>query len=128
NANLAGARCTCTIRRPADYQPTSHAGGRRAPNTVTTRDDGTAELLLDAPGELDLEWAYPFYPQDNAAWTGLTGFKRETVLLERERKARFIWPDIAKGEDQKHFGPKLRIEAGVDGGVAGDKIYLTVEL
>ena len=143
NVNLAGARCTCTIRKPPDYHAKSSAAGdgewKRGPLTVTTRDDGTAEMPLDAPGELNLEWSYPHYPQDTAAWTALTGVKRETVLLERERKAHFIWPDVAKGEEQKHFvnlrsrpssnrGRKLRIEVGSEGGLAGDKIYLTAEL
>jgi hypothetical protein len=141
NVNLAGARCTCTIRTPHDYHPKSaHAlAWKREPNTVITRADGTAELTLDAPGELDLEWGYPYYPQDNAAWTAKTGVKRDTVLLARERKAHFVWPETAKGEEQKHFvnlrpqplsnrGRKLRIEVGSKGGLAGDKIYLTVEL
>jgi len=156
NANLAGARCTCGIHPPDDYRPKSevHAtsaqslvdpvaasSGRWAPDprTVVTKEDGTVELPLDAPGELDLEWAYPHYPKDQAAWLAQKGEKRETVLLERERKARFIWPDVSKGEKQKHYvnlvslpasnrGRKLKIVTGVDRAVAGDKIYLTVEL
>jgi hypothetical protein len=155
NANLPDAQCTCTIRPPDDYQPKSPVnannaqslvnpgagGGRWAPDprTVVTGKDGTVELPLDAPGELDLEWAYPYYPKDQAAWLAQKGEKRETVLLERARKARFIWPDVSKGAKQKHYvnltplpasnrGRKLKIVVGVDRAVAGDKIYLTVEL
>ena len=79
-ATIAGASCTCRIRRPPDYYPKSDPSGdgawKRGPSTVKTKDDGTAELSLDAPGELDLEWAYPYYPQDAAAWTALTSVKR----------------------------------------------------
>lgn len=156
NANLAGASCTCSIRPPDDYYPKTAVSATNAqslvdpaaaddgrwrpdPRTVVTGKDGTVELPLDAPGDLDLEWAYPHYPKDQAAWLAQQGEKRETVLLERERKARFLWPDVSKGAQQKHYvnltalpgsnrGRKLKIVAGVDGAVAGDKIYLTVEL
>jgi hypothetical protein len=154
-ANLAGARCTCTIRPPQDYYPKSAVSATSArslvdpaaddgrwtpdPRTVVTGEDGTVELPLDAPGDLDLDWAYPHYPKDQAAWLAQTGEKRETVLLERERKARFIWPEVSSGEKQKHYvnltalpasnrGRKLRIEVGIERAVPGDKIYLTAEL
>ncbi len=140
-AAIVGARCTCVIRKPPDYYSETAAalGGKKRPNTVTTADDGAAEVQLDSPGELSLEWAEPYYPQDNAAWSALKGVKREAVLLRRERKARFIWPALSNGEEQKHFvnlapkagsntGGKLRIEIGCDGGLAGDKLHLTVEL
>ncbi|HEY2379965.1 MAG TPA: hypothetical protein VGK48_02170 [Terriglobia bacterium] len=133
---IAGARCTCTIKAPPDFSSKMP----RVYHTLATRDDGTAEFQLDAPGNLDLEWLYPYYPQDTAAWTSAAGAQREATLLERERKARFIWPDLEKGDDQKHYinlrpdetqknhGRKVYIEGGVAGGLAGDKIYLTVEL
>jgi hypothetical protein len=138
-AALAGAHCSCVIRKPRDYHPKGIPGGKRGPNTVVTKADGTAELSLHGPGELDLEWSYPYYPEDNAAWSALTSVKRETVLLERERKAHFVWPEVAKGEEQQHFvnlkplpgsnrGSRLQIEVGSERGLAGDKIYLTVEL
>lgn len=153
NAALPRARCTCTIRPPDDYHPKSTvrasgspqgdvAGRVRPappPRAVVTGADGTVELPLDAPGELDLVWDYPHYPRDQAAWVAQQGEKRETVLLERERKAHFVWPDLSKGGEQKHYvnlsarpssnrGGMLTIVVGVDQGLAGDKIYLTVEL
>lgn len=147
NAAIAGARCTCTIRTPADYSPTAVRGGgmsapgrtRPATMTVRTGADGTALLPLEAPGELDLVWDYPYYPKDQAAWTAQTAAKRETVLLQRERKARFLWPQVAKGAEQKHYvnrvgqpqsdsGRRLEILVGIDKAVPGDKIVLTVEL
>ncbi len=156
SAVLAGACCTCAIRPPEDFRPKSAvsatsarspavpaAGGGRSwapdPRTVVTGADGSVDLPLDAPGDLDLEWAYPHYPNDQAAWLAQKGEKRETVLLERERKARFIWPEFSRGEQQKHYvnlaalpasnrGRRLKIVMGVDRAVAGDKIYLTIEL
>jgi hypothetical protein len=154
NANLAGAHCTCTIRSPEDYRPPSvavpdGAGSGEAvsyvtapdpvPRTVVTGEDGTVELPLDAPGELDLVWSYPYYPKDQAAWLAQKGKKREAVLLERERKARFLWPEAGEDEARRHYvnllpragahrGRRLRIVVGIDGGRAGDRIYLGAEL
>jgi hypothetical protein len=143
SAAILGARCTCTIHKPVDYQPPNPAGIagnlNRGPNSVLTGPDGTAELLLDAPGVLDLQWDYPYYPDDNAAWTALTSVKRETVLLQRERKAHFIRPDLTKGDEQKHYvnlppkpgsnrGRKLAIVVASERGLAGDTLYLSVEL
>ena len=124
---IAGARCTCTIK----VQPDFFSKTKRVPHTVATKEDGTAELFLDAPGDLNIEWHFPYYPQDNAAWTSAKGAKREVTLLERERKARFIQPDVSKGEEQKHYmnlSRKLPIEVRIKDGLEGDKIYLTVEL
>jgi len=78
---ISGARCTCTIKAPPDF----FSKTKRVPHTVATKDDGTAELFLDAPGDLDIEWHFPYYPQDNAAWTSAKGAQREVTLLERER-------------------------------------------
>ena len=153
NAALPRARCTYTIRPPDDYHPKSSvrsSGSAQAapagrvrpappPRAVITGADGTVELPLEAPGEIDLVWDYPHYPKDQAAWVAQKGEKRETVLLERERKAHFVWPDLSKGGEQKHYvnlgarpssnrGGILTIVAGIDGAVPGDKIYLTVEL
>ena len=155
DAALAGAHCNCTINPPSGYRPKvavtptsadsvidpaeSATAWEPEPRTVITGADGTVELPLAAPGDLDLVWTCPHYPKDQAAWVALTGEKRELVLLERDRKAKFIWPDVSKGDAQKHYvnltslplsnrGRKLVINMGIDGGRMGDKIYLTVEL
>ena len=146
-ANIGGARCICTIRMPPDYTATKVRGGgktapgKSSPSTarVRTADDGTAPLPLEGPGNLDLVWEYPYYPKDAAAWVAQSGAKREVVLLQRARKARFHWPELAQGADQKqyvnllprpssNFGRRLEIVVGIDKAVPGDKIYLTVEL
>lgn len=155
DAALAGAHCTCTINHPSDYRPKAAVAPTSAdsvidpaqsatawepePRTVITGADGTVELPLAAPGELDLVWTFPYYPKDQAAWVALTGKTREVVLLERDRKAKFIWPDVSKGDAQKHYvnltplplsnrGRKLVINMGIDGARMGDRIFLTVEL
>ena len=147
SAGIAGARCSCAIRTPDDYTRTAvRGGGMAAPGrtrpsvmTVRTGADGKAILPLEAPGELDLVWEYPHYPKDQAAWVAQAGATRETVLLERERKSRFLWPEVAKGAEQKHYvnrlarplsdcGRRLEIVVGIDRAVPGDRIILTVEL